>query len=183
MSETNQMPDEDNQAFVDLNENLELLTKTTRRLRWYSQIILISSLMSTMGVILAWLVRRTYFFNFVADGGVMLPLFVIFLTLLISSAVTAFFSTVLYEACRRRGDVLFEEISDELQWRIPPQAPTGLKSRIDSSVAAMRPHLNVRITLRTYAKTTDLPLFPGKFGPGLYFIYNVIVLVIGAAFV
>jgi hypothetical protein len=43
-------------------------------------------------------------------------------------------------------------------------------------MAEQRPEINARITLRTYARATDLPLIPGKFGPAIYVAFNLVLL-------
>ena len=68
-----------------------------------------------------------------------------------------------YEQHRRKGDALFDEVSDELEWDI--------KGR-QSKVANERPDLETRVVLRSFVKATDLPFAPGKFGPALYFLFN-----------
>lgn len=67
---------------------------------------------------------------------------------------------VFYESLKKRGEALFEEISDELEWDV--RGSEGRQS------AEGRPELRARIALRTFARTTDLPLIPGKYGPAIY---------------
>ena len=68
-----------------------------------------------------------------------------------------------YEMLRKQGESLFEEISDELEWHVE-----GVRVTDRASDVVERPHLHARIILRSFARTTDLPLVPGKFGPALY---------------
>ena len=73
------------------------------------------------------------------------------------------------ERFRRIGEVLFQEISDELQWntraeRVPP----------GKGVASERPPLDTRIALRAFARAGDLPLVPGRFGLAIYAGLNII---------
>ena len=75
---------------------------------------------------------------------------------------------VVYETLRKRGNVLFEEISDELQWNVQGGGAKPL--------AEKRPDLNARLVLRTFARASDMPLFPGKLGPALYVILNLVLL-------
>lgn len=91
-----------------------------------------------------------------------------------ASIISVFFTliifglTIFYENQRKRGEAIFEEISDELQWHI------GYRSSISNKeVSAEKPELRIRITLRSFARTTDLPLIPGKFGPALYIGINI----------
>lgn len=96
---------------------------------------------------------------------------VIWIIILFATLTTIY----LYESSRRKGDVLFEEISDELEWNV--------KNHKAEQIANERPEINARITLRSFAKTTDLPFVPGRFGPAFYFVFNVLIsLFIGSRF-
>jgi hypothetical protein len=91
-----------------------------------------------------------------------------FLALLAASfAVVALALVLVYDRIRRRGDASFEEISDEFQWYL--SRPT-----VEGSVT---PPLDVRIALRTFARTSDLPLVPGRFGPAIYAVVDIVVAV------
>ena len=82
-------------------------------------------------------------------------------------------SVVVFERMRKSGDTLFEEMSDELQWHIAylGVAPKPEPSQADELLQE-RPPLDVRTTLRSYVRTTDLPIIPGKMGPALYVALN-----------
>jgi len=77
---------------------------------------------------------------------------------------------ILNENLRRKGDVLFEEISDELHWYVGPK-----KQSDNGVVADQRPSWNARVVLRSFAQATDLPLIPGKFGSALYAGVNILI--------
>jgi hypothetical protein len=74
------------------------------------------------------------------------------------------------ESWRKRGDALFEEISDELQWNI-----RGTRLLKDKSPAKERPEIQARVVLRTFARASDLPIIPGKFGPAIYITVNLLI--------
>lgn len=76
-------------------------------------------------------------------------------------ALAALLSVGLYETFRREGDALFEEISDELEWDIRSR-------RISAKMPQEKPELAVRTVLRKFARASDLPLIPGRFGPAIY---------------
>jgi hypothetical protein len=80
---------------------------------------------------------------------------------------------VVYDYQRRRGDVLFEEVSDELQWNLTKT----LKEQTDSP-RPNRPDLLARIVLRQYNTSIDLPLARGKNGIMIYVLVNVSTLII-----
>lgn len=97
------------------------------------------------------------------------------------NAVILFFvlaGVVYFEILRKRGDAIFEELSDELQWYIRDgrKLKTQTGDYDDSeSWAEERPTLNARIVLRTFSRTTDLPLVPGRFGPAIYAGINLLI--------
>jgi hypothetical protein len=86
----------------------------------------------------------------------------------ILTTVIAIFGIVRYDLLRKRGDALFEEISDELQWNI--------RKNLAAPTTTDRPELNARVALRSFARATDLPLVPGKYGPGIYGTINFVIL-------
>src|SRR5207248_3149729 len=78
---------------------------------------------------------------------------------LLMAFVTLFFA-IHFETIRKRGDILFKEISDELQWNVrfsDPDSPGTAPPR--------RPSFDARLTLRSFAQASDLPLVPGRYGP------------------
>lgn len=85
------------------------------------------------------------------------------------AAMSFVFLTVLaFDMYRRRGNAIFEEISDELQWRV-----TSRYVEQESTESFERPNLDARIRLRDFVRASQLMLFPGQYGPALYMIVNV----------
>lgn len=149
-----------NQPLDDLSGSLYDLRFITLRLQRYSFIAVISTVLNFAALILSLSLRflPVGFFT-----GVLIAFYVPLLT-----AVTAVVAMVRYDTLRKRGDALFEEISDELQWNVR-QNGTG-------TIAKERPELNVRVALRSFARATDLPLLPGTYGPGIYVAVNCVIL-------
>ncbi|MCF8070682.1 MAG: hypothetical protein K9M96_09380 [Deltaproteobacteria bacterium] len=78
--------------------------------------------------------------------------------------------TIYYENLRKRGEAIFEEISDELQWHI------GYRDSLSNKEpSTKKPEFEIRVALRSFARTTDIPLIPGKFGPALYIGINIVI--------
>jgi hypothetical protein len=77
-----------------------------------------------------------------------------------------------FEALRKRGDAIFEELSDEFQWQL------GSDKRRSAEIGLARPPIGLRITLRSFVAASDLLLVPGRFGPLLYAMINVIMFVL-----
>jgi hypothetical protein len=77
---------------------------------------------------------------------------------------------VLFDRFRRLGAGLFEEISDELQWRTKPTAHS------EPEASDRRPGLLVRVLLRDFVAAEDLPVVPGRFGAAAYAAVNVLLI-------
>lgn len=91
---------------------------------------------------------------------------------LLLSAVLA----IRFESFKKRGDVLFKELSDELQWHVRFETGSDPFGK-DRPPPESRPGLNTRVVLREFAQSTDLPLIPGRYGPGLYVAINLMIMV------
>jgi hypothetical protein len=80
---------------------------------------------------------------------------------IISGALTlvALLLLVIYDVARKRGDTLYEEVSEDLEWS--PERRTGI-----------RPDTNVRLTLREFSRSTDLPLVAGRMAITIYALVN-----------
>lgn len=96
-----------------------------------------------------------------------------YLAILGALACIVLILAVVHDQARRTGDVVFEEVSDELQWH---RQKTG---RTDDA-ALDRPLLPIRIALRRYAVSADLPLLRGRAGAAAYVGLNVAALLIAA---
>jgi hypothetical protein len=147
---------------LSLGESLNLLNKLTNHLRMLSLYVFAITLINIAANLLAIVgmkFKLPIVTNMSVEGGAIIITFLSLLPLL---------AIVLYESQRRRADALFEEISDELQWNV------GYRDReINKQVADNSPPLDARVILRSFARTTDLPLVPGKYGPSVYAAVNV----------
>lgn len=149
----------------DLEQSLAYLEKISNRLRFYGSLTLIFTILNFASQIFSFYVRYTYI------PGYLVIFFIIYLPIILS--LIAVIVIVRYESLRKRGDALFEEISDELQWNVR-QKESG-----KMPLAPERPMLKARITLRSFARATDIPLVPGKYGPGIYTTINLFLLLLG----
>jgi len=84
----------------------------------------------------------------------------------ISLTVLAIGAIWLYERCKREGAVLYEELSEEFEWRISTRVQKP--GREEDDVA----DLDARVTLRLYAAMTDLWFAPGRLGIAAYTVLN-----------
>lgn len=144
-----------------LGYSLARLEKISMSLRQYGMLIFLLTLLDILFVVFISLGTR-YLYSYLLRGG---PVITVFATL---NFLLALSFIVLYESLRRRGDSIFEEISDELQWNV------GYRQSTTSGTADEMPPLKTRVILRSFARTTDLPLIPGKFGPAIYAGMNII---------
>lgn len=86
--------------------------------------------------------------------------------------------SVIFDNLRRRGDIAFSEISDGLEWeaRLAGTTHSYRVSQPGTVRAALRPE---RLALREFARASELPLAPGRYGPALYVGLNVLNLLAG----
>lgn len=77
--------------------------------------------------------------------------------------VVAVLFAMLFEQLRRRGEVIYGEVTDELH-------------RAHSDPQLERPRLSFRIALKNFASSMELPLIPGRYGVSLYLLLNLGVL-------
>jgi hypothetical protein len=149
-----------NRPLDDLRGSLSDLRFISRRLQRYGFIALIFTVLNFASLILNLSLR------FLPLGTLTAIFFAFYLPLIVT--VTALVAIVRYDSLRKRGDALFEEISDELQWNV--------RQNLTETIARERPELNARVALRSFARATDLPLIPGKYGPGIYATINFVIL-------
>ena len=142
-------------AQSNIEQYLTSLQKTTLNLRVLGLQILLLTVLNLSGV----LAMTSHIFQ--NQRGVLLTSTDILIGVIVLSAA-------FHDAMRRRGDVLFEEVSNELHWGGKESSDvTGSEAKHSD-----RPTLDARITLRSFAYASDLPLIPGKFGPGIYIVVN-----------
>jgi len=78
-------------------------------------------------------------------------------------AVSAIALIVKFDNLRRKGDALFQEISNDLQ-NVPGDSLRSATGR------------EIRILLRELSAESELPLFSGRSGPGVYAVTNLILM-------
>ena len=157
-------PDADPGQGVSLYNELYRLDHISLRLRLIGRAVALLSLLNLGSLAFLGLYR---------SSRIILPISVIYgdlmtMLLLATGVGLAFTCLIMFESLKKQGDALFEEISDELQWSISSKSEgdRGVPSPANPP-ANQRPDLKVRIALRSFARTTDLPLAPGQFGPHL----------------
>jgi len=143
---------------------LDQLEYLTGRLRMIARLVALFTLWSFLDLlVIAFLQRTTYVTHvlhmFSIGFGLCLPLVSIFLVFQ-------------FDLLKRKGDIVFKELSDELQWYVRYGAEEQTTGRPEPN-AETRPQLRTRIVLREYAYSTALPLVSSSTnGPALYAIVN-----------
>ena len=97
--------------------------------------------------------------GFLARDGYML------LSAILTMAV--FFGAIFFDSTRKHGKSYFDEMSGALH---------GHTSRFIEGGKKNHELLRVRVQVSQYFNTTDIPLVPGKFGPGIVLIFNLILM-------
>lgn len=137
--------------------------------------------------------RRLRLFGFQATTATMcnllsLAISILFLqqysTFLLASMIAmlvAILSLIMHEQAKSRGNVLFEEISDELEWylkvkKTPLTFDSEKEMNTSESQVSERPRLQYRIVLRRFVHAEHLPFTPFSSGVTVYFLVNVALL-------
>lgn len=149
---------------LEFGDRLTHLSELAQRMRMLGMYVTILTACNLLGVLVFLAMRG----RFLSD----IPMAThIAITLLAITSLT------MYANLRSRAEVIFAELSEEVQWFIGRQIiERNLKS--PPSPPEFKPDLNTRIVLRTYAKATDLLFVPGDYGPGIYVMINLVVPVI-----
>lgn len=137
------------------------LVTTRRRLMLLSQMAVTLTLLEVVVLVLVILARAGLIFRYYyeAASSLLLPQATIFLM--------GTFAVILFERSRKDGDGAFQELSNLFQ----SEPPDGGEL------------LAVRVELRRFAAASDLPLVPGKAGPGVYALVGLALLVASMAMV
>jgi hypothetical protein len=146
---------------IDLDESVRELRFITRRLRLVGPLLLLVTLVN-IGVML-WAIERS------ARSPRYVEYSELPVTLNVAITIATIATLGLFETLRKRGDAIFQELSDELQWHL------GRRGFEDAP--RERPLLEERITLRTFSAATELPLVPGLFGGAIYAALNLMIAV------
>ena len=87
----------------------------------------------------------------------------VFASCLVFATVVIF--AVLFEQQRRRGEIIYGEVTDDLH-------------RHQADPTLDRPQISFRIALKHFAASTDLPLVPGRFGVSSYIFVNLMMVAV-----
>lgn len=158
---------ESEKALSPLEKALYTLGRLSRQLNSASSIVLLitsANLVSTIAsIFFSVAVHSDKYDGFRADGKVPINVCVFFSWCFFLAILAILYA---YELKRRQGDVLFEEISDELEWQV--------EDTTRNTTATSRPDIDARIALRSFSRATSLPFVAGKSGAAFYIVLNVL---------
>ncbi len=86
----------------------------------------------------------------------------------ITLTFAVFFLALWFDALRKDGKSYYDEISGVLH---------GASTKTEEPREFKTDSLMARIAVRKFMNSYDIPLIPGKFGPGMLVLFNVLVLV------
>ena len=119
---------------------------------------------ATAGNLLCLIYLKIAFSRDIQQSILIINISVIQLTLCLIAIVIV----ITHEAYCRRGDIIFEELSNDAQWRFLNEA-----DNLDRYADLRRKN---RLLLSYFASASFLPLIPGKYGPGVYAAANIVTL-------
>ncbi len=153
--------------FLQLDEELSKLRRISSGLRLNGLLTFLATL--TNLAVTAFLLSR---YATAWDNALLLV--VPFRLVPLLAGLLAILCVALYEYLLRQGNILFDEISDELEWNVK-----GSHLSEGGALTEKRPDLKVRMILRMFSRANDLPLFPGAYGPAIYVLLNLGLFFIG----
>jgi len=122
------------------------LNRIAINLRMYGLFALITTLFNLFVVLMS-LMRLLSGFNVSAVSAIL--------------TVSAILLCVGFDQARRRGEVIYGEVTDELHRR----------AYLEGELERGQP-LQYRVSIKTFVTATDMPLMPGKLGPLAYIAFN-----------
>lgn len=151
-------PSRGDQIVHSLNNALSKIERVSQVLRQFGIVVLSATIISfgVMFVVLLMGERPKGGFDWLAACSLLL-------------GCVALYGCASHEMWRKRGDALFEEISDEVERGIVSVAGEPVFEGESNLL------LRARLALRDFAHASDLPFIPGKFGPTVYAAVNLLI--------
>jgi hypothetical protein len=163
---TEQEPD-----FKAILESASVLGQVSMRLRMVGPVALVLSL-ANFAILLWGIVRSNRGDLYIAESMALTNLVLTVVTI----SVLGYF-----ESLRKRGDAIFQELSDELQWYVGRSGSHSIfEGSSQSSSPRDRPLLEVRLMMRAFSAAAELPLSPGSSGGALYAFFNLMIAIASA---
>lgn len=147
-----------------------LLQRITARLRAYSMVTTLLALITLLLVMASLWLGAYGYRRWPASADLVVPLAM----LGILPPLFGLQMVMMWERVVRDGTVLFEEISDEVEWRHRSYRPAHDEVARQTTAEAngvSRPDIDVRITLRNFLKEATLPLARTSSASTIYAAY------------
>lgn len=136
----------------DVEKRLYELAKISSEIRRRGLIVTYISFLDVFSLTVAGLMKAFPILWFI-------PMAIIFTS--ISLSVLGFFFLLVWDRTRDQGMIIYEEISDELEWRHRTYRSRKTRSQTeDGNNLAGRPPLNIRLILRRFLVSSRLPFAP-----------------------
>ena len=136
-------------GWEDLEEYIDQMQRIALRLRYLGLAMLMVTMMN-LGL------------SAMAGVQLVMPFFALQVSTVLFVLVVML--AMLFEQLRRRGEVIYGEVTDELH-----------RARSDASLE--HPRMSFRIALKNFATSMELPLIPGRYGASIYLLLNLGVIV------
>lgn len=95
----------------------------------------------------------------------------------VALAIAAIFFLYLFDQKRKIGDIVFQELSDELEWSPYQRGSTNKFATSKPPGSADVPRAAVRLSVREYLLASTLPLVERENSVRVYFMLNVVCMV------
>ncbi len=141
----------ENKSPKDIDYYLERLTGLSARLRILSAIVILVLLADivALGCIAPYFTMMNRYSDY-SD-------YFIYYFIIIFISTSGIFSLLAFHGTKKRGMVYYEEIVDEIEW-------SSMRSDFKE-----RPPIGIRVVIKDFLKSTDLPFTSGQNGQTLYF--------------
>lgn len=151
---------EEKSQIKEIEKYIGRLESKTNSMKFLGMIMLI---VTTLNLLTAMFMSRMLFSS--SDYGFGRPVNWAFASLL---GVTVLVAALRFDQLRREGETLFEVISDELH------AKTDSNYSDSEREQGKQISIWAKYVLREFSRNSDVPLIPGKFGPGILCLVNLL---------
>ena len=132
----------------------------TRRLEFYGRLSIIAIFL----IVISLLINYISIFFFSSKLFVKIDFVMASVAINVSALILVYFSLFAFDIENRKGNVLYNELSDELQWNV-----RGAETRF--SERESRPSMAIRVALRSYVENSVLPIFSTSHGAAIAAIF------------
>lgn len=156
---------------MSVDDGLRRLDAISHRLRTFKTSTVMMTLLTLVFTMLTLFLSRAFGIIVIAHINVVMST----LFLLYCAVLPGILLLFLWERLRVEGKMLFEEISDELEWH-----HRTFKPRVTYSETTPEPvNLGIRVSLREFLDASDMPLIPGPFGAAWYLAFYIGCMILG----